>query len=242
MARPLRGGVRAGARSPGALRSPVFISVTSVVALVIVGWGVWAAIDAYQSNAILSGLTADTTPIDLTIGNQSLTIPANMIRSRKARRGGEIDRVDLALLWPTMSGFTEDKAEVFKEAVPEAPIVYATIAVRDSPLDATGRLDSVYARFFVGQVVPGENGLVGRQLSANSGYGGEVIFFTPGEERPFVARCMATETPEMPATCLRDVNVGANLSLLYRFNRNLLPQWATLDAAMTGMMAGFLGR
>ena len=39
----------------------------------------------------------------------------------------------------------------------------------------------------------------------------------------------------MPAgahSCLRDINVGRDLSVTYRFSRDLLPQWRRLDAAV----------
>jgi hypothetical protein len=54
-----------------------------------------------------------------------------------------------------------------------------------------------------------------------------------------VTRCIAEETPEVPATCIRDVNVGQGLWLLYRFNRKYLGEWAAIDAGLTSLVAGF---
>ena len=56
---------------------------------------------------------------------------------------------------------------------------------------------------------------------------------------PFVTRCLAEATPEIPATCLRDVNVGKGLSMLYRFNRARLGDFAAMDAALRNLVAGF---
>jgi hypothetical protein len=44
----------------------------------------------------------------------------------------------------------------------------------------------------------------------------------------------------MPATCLRDVNFGNGLSLLYRFNRDRLEDWRELDARLQKLANGFL--
>jgi hypothetical protein len=44
----------------------------------------------------------------------------------------------------------------------------------------------------------------------------------------------------VPATCLRDINVGQNLSLLYRFDQSLLGDWSALDLAIRGLATAFL--
>jgi len=211
-----------------------------IILLVAAGGLFRAALDAYREHLILTGLSDDPTPVALVIGAEELSIPANMIRLAKTRAGGPVEQADLAVLWPVLEGYSERSAEAFKEGSPTAPIVYATIAARDTPIDSTGRLDSVYARFFVGKPLPGPDGLVGRQLDADSGYGGEIVYFAPAEPRPFVARCLTESTPEVPATCMRDVNVGRGLSLLYRFNRKMLEDWRVLDAGMRKLAAGFL--
>jgi hypothetical protein len=50
---------------------------------------------------------------------------------------------------------------------------------------------------------------------------------------------MVEETVDMPATCLRDVNVGQGLSLLYRFNRTRLADWRMMDSGLRQLVAGF---
>jgi hypothetical protein len=197
-------------------------------------------IQVYHDAMMLTGLTADATPVRLAIGAEELAIPGNMLRSERTRRGGPVERADLALHWPNLEGYTEALADAFRDDGANAPIVYATISTRDEALDSTGRLDEVYSRFFVEKPLPGPSGLVGRKLSAESGYGGEIVYFIPSEPRPFVARCLAEATAEVPATCLRDVNFGRGLSVLYRFNKDLLADWRTLDAGIQKLVAGFL--
>jgi len=177
--------------------------------------------------------------VALTVGGEALTIPANMIRFRSERRGGAVEEIDLALHWPSLEGFSEGFAAAFEDTSPDAPLVFVTITARATELDATARLASVYARFFEGSPIPGPAGLVGRSLAPDSGYRGEVIFFTPNGQAPFVTRCIAEATAEIPATCLRDVNVGTGLSMLYRFNKARLGDWQAMDGALQKLVAGF---
>ena len=220
-------------------RSLLWLAAT--IAVVIVIGGLFkVGLDAYHDHLVLTGLSDDPTPVSLAIGSEDLNIPGNMIRFAKTRGGGPVERADLALHWPLLEGYSSALADAFRDGDAAAPVVYASIALRDSPLDSTGRLDEVYARFFVDKPLGGPAGLVGRRLSADSGYEGEVVYFAPSEPRPFVARCIAVSTPEVPATCLRDINFGHGLSLLYRFNLDLLKDWRALDAGMQKLANGFL--
>ena len=54
-----------------------------------------------------------------------------------------------------------------------------TITARTTELDASARLGPVYERFFEGPAIRGAAGLVGRALTPDSGYRGEVVYFTP---------------------------------------------------------------
>jgi len=231
---------RSGPRHASSWRRPLTLFAAGVLLVIAFGGLFRVALETYRERLILTGLSADPTPTVLAIGAENLTIPANMLRFAKTRAGGPVERADLVLHWPSLEGYSETLADAFQDQAPSAPIVYATISARDTPLDSTGRLDDVYARFFVDKPLPGPAGLVGRRLSKDSGYDGEIVYFMPSEPRPFVTRCLAGATAEVPATCLRDVNFGRGLSLLYRFNRNLLGDWRGLDAEMQKLATGFL--
>ncbi len=56
----------------------------------------------------------------------------------------------------------------------------------------------------------------------------------PGKE-PFVARCLSGPSAEESlAPCERDIHVGDDLSLSYRFPAELLNDWQALDQAIMG--------
>ena len=238
--RPASSGKAAPGRRSSSWKRPLTLLAGGLLLIIAFGGLFQASLEVYHDRLVLTGLTANPTLVPLTIGPENLIIPGNMLRFAKTRIGGPVERADIALYWPSLEGYSDRLASPFKDGSPSAPIVYATISARDTPLDSTGRLDDVYARFFVDKPLPGAAGLVGRRLNQESGYGGEIVYFVPAEPRPFVARCLETATPDVPATCLRDVNFGRSLSLLYRFNRNLLAEWRALDTGMQKLAAGFL--
>jgi hypothetical protein len=103
------------------------------------------------------------------------------------------------------------------------------------------RLSPVYAHYFAGEPVAGPSGLTGRNMAADSGYSGEEVYYARTGPVRFAARCVAAATPEVPATCIRDVNIGKTLSMLYRFNRFYLGDWAAMDRELKAAASTFLG-
>jgi hypothetical protein len=226
--------------SAGGWLKPTLLTFLGLLTLAAITWGINAAIENYRDRIALRGLDGRPSPVSLTIGGEPLTIPANMIRFRSDRRGGALDRVSLLVHWPTLEGFSEELADDFKDTSTDAPLIYLTIAPTDTDLDSSGRLTSVYEHFFAGPVVPGPAGLVGRKMKVDSPYAGEVVFFQPRGSTPFVARCMADSTPDIPSTCIRDVNFARGLSMLYRFNRTRLADWRRLDAGLYALGRSFI--
>src|SRR5690606_8383858 len=90
-------------------------------------------------------------------------------------------------------------------------------------------------------------GIVLYAFDENSGYLNEVLAVAPRQDsdasgnRPFVARCLAGESAESSlAPCERDIHVGDDLSLTYRFPQHLLGNWRELDAAIRAKAASML--
>jgi hypothetical protein len=234
----IRGGHEAD--SAGSWLKPALLTLLGLLTLGAIAWSINATIENYRDNIALRGLDGRPSPVSLTIAGEPLTIPANMIRFRSDRRGGALDRVSLLVHWPTLEGFSDELADDFKDTSTDAPLIYLTIAARDTDLDSSGRLASVYERFFAGTVVPGPAGLLGRKMKADSPFAGEIVFFQPRGSMPFVARCMEDSTPDIPSTCIRDVNFGRGLSMLYRFNRTRLADWRRLDAGLYALARSFI--
>jgi hypothetical protein len=79
-------------------------------------------------------------------------------------------------------------------------------------------------------------------LNGKSGYLNEVLVVgpRPGKD-PFVARCLVGPSAEESlAPCERDIHVGQDLSLSYRFPREFLDDWQAVDAAISSEAAHLL--
>lgn len=178
--------------------------------------------------------TSDTTPREIVIGNNVLSVPSNAIRFANARRDGETDRLDLYLHWPDMKGYTAATRGDFNDTGSRKDILFLTFEPQFMSLDMSGRFDPIYRFLIVKPGSPGENGLEFHDFKPDTGYAGEKLAVAerPGKP-PFVARCLTgPAAAQSLAPCERDIAVGDRLTLLYRFPQELLASWRQLDAAM----------
>ena len=227
---------------PGPSLRLISLLVLVFFGLAGIAWAVSDAITRHHNRVALRGLDGKPSPVALTVGEQPLVIPANLIRFPADRRGGQVTAVDLLLLWPSLDGFSEERAGDFRDGSPTAPLVYVTITEATSPLDSTARLADLYSRYFTGPPVDGPGNLVGRAMDADSAWRGEIVYFDPAGEQPYVVRCLAQETDLIPSTCIREVAIGHGLVMLYRFNRAWLADWATMDDRLRRLVNPFFRR
>ena len=186
--------------------------------------------------------TAEVAAVDVhpMIGTTALTLSSDLIRFPAARHDGPIDRLDLLFAWPDLSAADETRAATLRASGEIDPLIFVTVSEQTGALDSTGRLDMVYSRVFSDNAWAGPAGLVGVALSAEAGYEGEELFFEPEGESPFVARCLASADAEIARTCMREINVGSDLAVLYRFDKSLLPEWRALEAAIRARIEGLV--
>lgn len=221
---------------------PIALAVLIIAGVIAAAYGIDQAIERYHDRVALRGLKGKPSPVRVILAEEPLVIPANMIRFRNERRGGELEKVDLLLHWPSLDGFSEDRAADFRKTGTGAPLVFATLTPRADAFDSDRRLDTIYDRFFSGAPFPGPSNLIGRTLDTESGYAGEVVYHAPPGTPPFATRCLAQATPEIPATCIRDVNMGYNLTLRYRFDHALLADWRSMDDRLKRLFGQFFRR
>jgi hypothetical protein len=218
---------------------PTAYAGVGLLAVGLFAFSIAVALRAYHDGVALTGKNSDSAPVTVLVAGETLAIPANMIRFPSARRDGAVDGVELLLQWPGLEGYSDQHADAFRDGSTLAPLVYATIVPRDNPLDMDERLATLYREFFVGEPIKGPSGLIGRQMKDDSGYRGEEIYYAQRGPTKFVARCIAKATAEVPATCIRDVNIGTGLTMLYRFDRFYLGDWQAMDKALRALAAGF---
>lgn len=194
------------------------------------------------SNLAAVGHTEDRRRVEVVIGNNVFSIPANMIRAEEARRGGDARRIDLYALWPSMEGYSNARREAFNNRTATRRIVFMSVEPRMMSRDMSGRLEPIYRRLIDLPGQPGPAGLRVYNFAPGSGYTDELLVVgeRPGRES-FVARCLSgAAAAESLAGCERDVHVGEQLSLSYRFPEEMLESWEALDAAVSAKVAEML--
>jgi hypothetical protein len=140
----------------------------------------------------------------------------------------------LYLRWPEMSGYSTAARDDFNHAGGSRRIIFLSFEERMMSRDMSGRFTPIYSSMIVKPGTLGPGGVVLYGFTEKSGYLNEVLAVAerPGDH-PFVARCLSGPSAEESlAPCERDVQVGENLSLSYRFPKELLADWQVLEAAV----------
>jgi hypothetical protein len=194
------------------------------------------------SQISLGGHTDDATLHEIVIGNNVMSVPANMIRFEGARQSGSATRLDLYWHWPDLGGYSSDARDAFNHEGGSREIVFVTFEERVMSQDMSGRFEPIYKGLIEDRGRAGPAGLVVHRFKESAGYGDEVLIVGErGHGRPFVARCLWGEAAAISlAPCERDVHLGRHVSMTYRFPAELAPQWRELDDAMLAKARGLI--
>lgn len=182
----------------------------------------------------MAGYTDDPTIHQVVLGNNVIAVPANAIRFAQARRDGIASRLDLYLRYPQMTGYSEAARDDFNHTGTSKTIIFLTFEQRMMSRDMSGRFAPIYSALVTQPGIPGPGGTTVYGFNEKSGYLNEelVVGKRSGKE-PFVARCLSGPSAEESlAPCERDIHVGDDLSLTYRFPKELLGDWQALDMSI----------
>ena len=207
----------------------VFAAMAVLSALISIG-------GKYAGRSIaLGGHTEDQTLREIVIGNNVLVVPANAIRFENERRHGVAAGLHLYLKWPEMKGDRADLRDDFNHAGGARNILFLSFEPRMMSRDMSGRLEPIYRSLIRSPGKAGSAGLTNYEFIEKSGYMNEMLVVGPDETGAgtFVARCLTGAVAEQSlADCERDVFVGDDLALVYRFPSSLLAAWRRIDAAV----------
>ncbi|WP_419912713.1 hypothetical protein [Hoeflea sp.] len=191
---------------------------------------------------VMGGHSTDDTPVQVTIGQHALAIPANMLRFKNQRKLGVYERVDTYFTWPRLEGYSKTNHRSFNQIEDADQLVFLTLSGQTMPLDMSSRLEAVYGRLTQNRTPFGETGLMELEFGADTRYAGELLYV--GERQgqpPFVVRCLRNQNlPAGSRSCMRDVNVMPGLTMTYRFSHELLSEWQKLDPAIIGLIGDAL--
>jgi hypothetical protein len=212
-------------------------SALAVLSITISVGGKW-----FGRSIAMAGYTDDTTIHEIVIGNNVVAVPANVIRFDQARRDGISSRLDLYLRYPEMDGYSEAARDDFNHTGPSKDIIFLSFERQIMSRDMSGRFAPIYSSLIVQPGTPGPGGTTLYGFTEKSGYFNEVL--AVGNRRgkdPFVARCPSgPSAAQSLAPCERDILLGDELSLTYRFPREFLEDWQALDAAIAAEAARML--
>lgn len=166
---------------------------------------------------------------EIIIGDDVLSVTANMIRFPYQRLSGSAERLDLYALWPLMSGYSNGHSSAFNVGKDYERVIFLSLEKRSVSQDMAGRVERIYSQFFDGVAQPTSFGLMRQPLSASSGFVDEDLYLEIDSPYPFATRCVRETSAVGEPYCLRDIFMGRNLSLTYRFHKSLLPQWASME-------------
>jgi hypothetical protein len=212
------------------IRLTIFIAILAAVTIAISATG-----RMLGERIALAGHTESVEPVDLIVGQDQIRLEANPIRFEEQRQSGRVDRVDLYLTWPELEGYADSRRKRFNDVAHPESLVFLQLSQSTMSRDMSGRLAPIYRHLFEGAAQSWSHGLTLHRLKENSGYGDEVFLTgTMPDGSAYAVRCLlpATGSQSTGADCQRDIHVGTDLSLLYRFSSRLLPQWQAMEGAV----------
>lgn len=190
---------------------------------------------------VMAGHSDDPKPYEVVIGNDVLSVPGNEIRFERARRDGVAPRLDLYLEWPRMAGYTLASRDSFNLAGGN-PLIFFSIEERIMSRDMSGRYEPIYDTIIEHPGRAGPAGLTVHRFVEAAGYTDEMLVVSPKvEDWRFVARCLSgTVADQSIAPCERDIQIGRDLVLTYRFPRELLADWQKLEKSVRDKASTYL--
>ncbi len=188
-----------------------------------------------------AGHSESETLQEVVIGNDVLNVPSNAIRYSTQRNSSAQTRLEVYLHWPSLSGYTEALREEFNNSGETTNLIFLTIERRTMSNDMSGRIQPIYAKFFEGGYENGGQGLIRQPLSAEGGYIDEDLYYEAVSPYPFAARCVREDSKTSTPFCLRDIHVGQELMLTYRFHKKFLVDWMALEQGVRQWMKQVLG-
>lgn len=215
------------------LSNRFLLKLTAFIGLLAIMTAALAIAGKYYGDRLtIDGHTESREVYQIVVAQDVLSLPANMIRFENQRRTGEAEIVNIYLSWPELEGYTAEAQTRFSDPTGAQDLIFVEFSQSVMSRDMSGRLEPIYSRLFRGEAAKGPAGLLVHRLDQKSGFGQETIL--TGMTRNgglYVVRCLLPKRlgAATTADCQRDIHVGRDLTLLYRFSSTLLPDWEALD-------------
>lgn len=202
----------------------------ALAALVLLSIALSFAGKWFGASIVMAGHTDNSSLREIVIGDNVISAPANSIRFERQRVNGVAERLDLYFRYPDMTGYTPEASADFNNSGETKNIIFMSFEPRMMSRDMSGRFEPIYSSLVVEPPSDGPAGLAVYTFNEKSGYLNETLVVGFEGEEPYVARCLSGQTAQQSlAPCERDIQLGDELSMTYRFPKELLPDWENLD-------------
>jgi hypothetical protein len=184
--------------------------------------------------------TARTDMVELKVHGHRFLIPANYLKYRSDRQGGERKEIKLAALLPDMQGYSGWEDSSFKSNAPDSGVV--EMLIHDDPvkLSEAEWLHRIYMPYVEDpNGVGGQFGLTQYEFRTDSGYHNEDLFIGQTEHGPMVFQCVRFSQQVTNPSCHRELPVAHGVALSYRFKRTYLARWREIADGVSKLMQSF---
>ena len=237
----LGAGLPRAADSPLLGRFALLCLVFVLLAAVITLGGHWAG-----REVLLSGVSDATTAVESTLGDDVLTVPANVIRFAQQRRPRRAERLDLYLRWPHMDGYSaETRSDFNHTGSPARKIIFLSLERQMMSRDMSGRFAPIYQHLIVKPGMPGPGGTTLYSFTENQAIATRCSR-SPSAAMARPVRGTLPDRAGAPTNCWRPASATPgrrrpqpHLSLS---RGTVLRDWQALDAAVLATTAGYLKR
>jgi hypothetical protein len=186
---------------------------------------------SYTSRADLVGLK---------VHSHRFRIPANYLKYRSDRQGGDRKEIKLVALLPDMQGYSVWEDSTFKSNAPDSPVV--DMLIHDDPVKLTEAqwLSRIYMPYVSDPTgTDGQFGLRQYEFRTDSGYHDVDLFVGHDETGPVVIQCVRFSQQVINPSCHRELPIGHGVALSYRFKRTYLARWAEIADGVEKLIKSF---
>jgi hypothetical protein len=221
-------GARHMARSLLMLPFMIFFAVTVLAAgyVAYVLWPRWPG----------PPIAADAPSLPIVVGGTVFQVPPGAIRRAAQRRPGAQERIDLVLLWPSLTPPPAEAAPfgVGGDAPSPRERLFVTVAESEGAT-AVERMKTIYTRYLKQDPLPAPNGLIMLPFRHGTPYQGEDLLYPRESPERFLLRC--TQTVGLtPGTCLHERRIGG-ADVTVRFPRAWLNDWRSVASGIDSLLS-----
>lgn len=215
----------------------LLILTSAIAALAVLSVAIHVLGRSFGQELALGGHTESTDSYTIAIGQDQLQLEANTIRFEDQRHDGKSERIDLHLLWPEMNGYSKDLRRRFDDISSTGSLIFLQLSQSTMSRDMSGRIEPIYSLLFDGPSQKGPAGLTLHKFRRGTGYDNETLLTANlPDGADYAVRCILPADPSFATSgdCQRDIHVGKDLTVLYRFSSLMLKDWRAIDTAIRG--------